>query len=722
LDKSIAKGLHDRLYDKRKAAALELEKVIKQCLAEGNSPKIREIINDLCCGYAYAVHQPNARNGGLIGLAAAAIALGQNEVANYLEDIIHPVLACFGDQDARVRYYACEALYNISKVAKGEVLLYFNEIFDVLCKLSSDSEMSVKKGADLLDRLIKDIVAEKAATYVSVLQTRDPTELLKNNTIVDSDGKTLQINEPQEPTAFNLQKFIPLLTERIFVINPFTRMFLVSWIKLLDSIPDLELVSYLPTFLGGLISFLSDTHKDVRVVTHNLLDLFLHEIRRISEIKEFVEERDKQLELKRKNHENGSEPTNNSLENVSKKIQDEETNDNVYEDPDDTSTSEGALYIPGQDVVLDYPRIIDILISHLDSSEEEIQLVVLSWIETLLEISSQSFLDYIPKLLMVLLQTMANESEQLRENSKLVNNHLMELVLNLDEEQDKRLNYSPIINTLILHFTNEKPITRVASIDWLTMLHNKNPKQLLEHGDNTFLTLLKALSDQSEEVINKDLQLLSKISNESDDVYFNSFMSDLLTLFKNDRKLLETRGSFIIRTMCISLNPERIFKSLAEVLEEEKDLNFVSIIIQILNNNLLTAPELNKLRKKLTSLTTSDSVSNNEGWITFSTLFKSWCHNPAAALSLCLISQNYQLAYNILTELVEYEITINLLVQLDILIQLLESPVFTKLRLQLLEAEKYPYLYKCLYGILMLLPQSLAFKTLQNRLNSVGPI
>lgn len=45
------------------------------------------------------------------------------------------MLACFADQDARVRYYACESMYNIAKVAKGEILLYFNEIFDALCKV-----------------------------------------------------------------------------------------------------------------------------------------------------------------------------------------------------------------------------------------------------------------------------------------------------------------------------------------------------------------------------------------------------------------------------------------------------------------------------------------------------------------------------------------------------------------------------------------------------------
>lgn len=72
--------------------------------------------------------------GGLIGLAAVVIAIGQ-DVAEYLEDIVPPVLSCFSDQEYRVRYYACESMYNIAKVAKGEILLYFNEIFDALSKV-----------------------------------------------------------------------------------------------------------------------------------------------------------------------------------------------------------------------------------------------------------------------------------------------------------------------------------------------------------------------------------------------------------------------------------------------------------------------------------------------------------------------------------------------------------------------------------------------------------
>lgn len=65
------------------------------------------------------------------------------DLARYLAKIVPPVLACFTDQDARVRYYACEAMYNIAKVAKGEILIYFNDIFDALCKVSHGKSHSV---------------------------------------------------------------------------------------------------------------------------------------------------------------------------------------------------------------------------------------------------------------------------------------------------------------------------------------------------------------------------------------------------------------------------------------------------------------------------------------------------------------------------------------------------------------------------------------------------
>ena len=52
-----------------------------------------------------------------------------------LPELVTPVLVCFDDPDARVRYYACESLYNISKVARGAVLVFFNAMFNGLCKV-----------------------------------------------------------------------------------------------------------------------------------------------------------------------------------------------------------------------------------------------------------------------------------------------------------------------------------------------------------------------------------------------------------------------------------------------------------------------------------------------------------------------------------------------------------------------------------------------------------
>lgn len=100
----------------------------------------------------------------------------------------------------------------------------------------------------------------------------------------------------------------------------------------------------------------------------------------------------------------------------------------------------------------------------------------------------------------------------------------------------------------------------------------------------------------------------------------------------------------------------------------------------------------------------------------------SWSHDPVATLSLCLLTQVYDHACQLLLMIGELEVTVALLVELDKLIQLLESPIFTSLRLQLLEPQRYAYLIKCLYGILMLMPQSSAYNTLRARLDCVPTI
>lgn len=166
------------------------------------------------------------------------------------------------------------------------------------------------------------------------------------------------------------------------------------------------------------------------------------------------------------------------------------------------------------------------------------------------------------------------------------------------------LDYAAAVNSLTLLFLNDHEATRVAALTWLIMLHRKAPRKIVAFNDGTFPALLKTLSDPAEAVVKKDLELLSQISRNSEDDYFSNFMVSLLQLFSTDRKLLEMRGNLIIRQLCMKLSPERIYRTLAEAIEKEEDLEFASIMVQNLNNNLITAPELADLRKRLRNLET----------------------------------------------------------------------------------------------------------------------
>lgn len=109
-------------------------------------------------------------------------------------------------------------------------------------------------------------------------------------------------------------------------------------------------------------------------------------------------------------------------------------------------------------------------------------------------------------------------------------------------------------------------------------------------------------------------------------------------------------------------------------------------------------------------------------WHLFKTLYSSWCHNPVATVSLCLLSQNYDHASNLVQKFADIEITADLLKEIDSLVQLIESPIFAFLRLQLLAPQEHVSLVRTLYGLLMLLPQSSAFSSLKQRLSCVPVI
>jgi len=176
-----------------------------------------------------------------------------------------------------------------------------------------------------------------------------------------------------------------------------------------------------------------------------------------------------------------------------------------------------------------------------------------------------------------------------------------------------------------------------------------------------------------------------------------------------------------VRKFCVLLNAKSVYIRMADLLSRNDfSLEFISTMVQTLNLILLTAPELHELRSLLK--TSFQPTASDEDRLVFVSLFNCWCHNPVATFSLCLLAQAYDVSFALIKKFTtDLEVTVGILMQVDKLVQLLESPIFVHLRLQLLDVEA-PYhapLLKACYGLLMLLPQSDAFRTLNERLATV---
>ncbi|KAI8491112.1 PtdIns(3,5)P(2) sythesis regulation factor [Branchiostoma belcheri] len=694
LSLSTVRALNDKLYEKRKVAALEIEKMVKEFSTANNSSQIQQLIRVLTDEFAVS-NNPHSRKGGLIGLAACAIALGK-ESSMYLDPLIDPVLACFSDPDSRVRYYACEALYNIVKVARGAVLGRFNDIFDGLSKLAADPDPNVKNGSELLDRLLKDIVSES--------------------------------------TSFDLASFMPLLRERIYTKNQFARQFLVSWVTVLDSVPDINMLVYLPEFLDGLFHILADPSREVRRMCESALGEFLKGIKKSPSSANFsnmvnilivhCQAQDELLQLtaimwlKEFILLSGRAMLPFAAGILTAVL------------PCDTAIAVNnslLRLITTEDdldkVELELAPVVDVLTRHLLHESMLTRIAVLRWIYNLhIKIPNKIF-RHVDELFPVLLKTLSDKADEIVFSTKDRHVHLC-----VDSVQHQRQTCLPVFGWY------SAPRTGMFTCVWIVFSTKDRHVYLcvdsVQHQGQAcspvILLDLEVLAEIASSPAGQRARPAGEKSGSSQNLatggepsspgvmmntYFTKFMVSLIKLFSTDKELLENRGSFIVRQLCLLLNAEAIFRALAEILLEEEDLRFAAIMVQTLNSILLTSTELFELRTQLKDLKTKESCD------LFCCLYQSWCHNPVATVSLCLLTQNYRHSCDLLQLFGDLEVTVEFLTEIDKLVQLIESPIFTYLRLQLLDAQQNAYLIKALYGLLMLLPQSRAFDTLRHRLD-----
>lgn len=233
-------------YDRRKIAALEVERLVHSFAAQNQVDRVLSLVNTLSA-YAQAEAPSNTRKGGLLCLAAVAVGLASQNSAlvsstEFLSKVFPPIITACTDSDPRVRYYSLEALYNLAKSARTAILDLFGDIFDVLFKLCDDSDYAVQNASAFLDDLMK--------TYVSNAQ------------------------------SFDVDSFLPTLTACLTVESSKKRQFLLGWVALLDSLPhaDRHLLAAVPSMLPAMLEYLDDSDFQVKQAAEKLLSQLADDI------------------------------------------------------------------------------------------------------------------------------------------------------------------------------------------------------------------------------------------------------------------------------------------------------------------------------------------------------------------------------------------------------------------------------------------------------------
>uniref|UniRef100_A0A0N4ZX00 Protein VAC14 homolog n=1 Tax=Parastrongyloides trichosuri TaxID=131310 RepID=A0A0N4ZX00_PARTI len=621
LTASLVKALTDKLFEKRKLAATDLEKQVREIVKNDQTKDLERVIMILCG----LTTNPNmhARAGGLIGIAAVAIALGKNSLP-YTRTLIEAVMPSFSDHESKVRYYACESLYNVVKICKGNSLNMFDQLFDTLWRLSADTDQNVRSGSDLLERLLKDIV------------------------------KTTE--------GFNVEKVMVLIKERIYAEEFYCRRFVISWLKHMIDIPGFDIVIYIPEIIDGLFKMLGDNMDVVRTFTENVLNQLLAKINK------------------------------DNINNINIKA------------------------------------VIDILVVHTKNSSNNFvgKRVALIWLEKLIIVSeSQLIFPHLPNYLTAVLPCLTSTDTK----ANAINKKLNELDLT-----GGHLPMKEIVDVLLFHISYEAIETRIASLKWIQKIYLSLPTELFLFMDELFPKLLSSLTDPSDEVLILAIDILAEVCGDrsvkieyenftlkedlSDELrtvspYLLKFTTSLLDMFRKEPSLMTDRGMAIIRQTCALLGPDHIYKSFSLLLVKDTNTDFISKMVSMLNIILNTTVECFELREKLRNLDTEESVD------LFLAIYRCWCYQPINTLGLCLLSQNYSHAADIVKRLSKIDMTVDLLVEIDRLIQLIESPILSHVRLDLLSYNYQKPLASVLSSLLMLLPQTEAFNTLHKRLQLI---
>jgi len=314
--------------------------------------------------------------------------------------------------------------------------------------------------------------------------------------------------------------------------------------------------------------------------------------------------------------------------------------------------------------------------------------------------------------------------QRLRELCRGVNMDVMRMINTAHAEAERtpsavsEIPWQALIEVFVQMIRKGKHPAKLAIMRWWYLLFKINQPKMSCFVDDIVPELLRALADTSDEVVIVGVSVIAEICDpkyDNERNLFGSFVRNLLNYFKLEDSLRVNRAPFIIRQLCVLLDPEVLLRTFSELLMDFDDVVYKRRIVDMLNTIVMTTSELHSLRIRLKDMKTEQSRD------LFTSLYKSWRVSPVAAIGLSFLSGCYRHAGDLIRIIGDDEINTEMLVELDRLVQLIESPLLAHIRMELLDSTRNADLLYALYGLLMFLPQCHAFHCLKDRLACLPP-
>ena len=177
----------------------------------------------------------------------------------------------------------------------------------------------------------------------------------------------------------------------------------------------------------------------------------------------------------------------------------------------DNALSDFLKEINDADVV-ELGPIIPILMEQSRSKERTNRLVAMTWLNDFIDIGKTALLKFYAVMLGSIMFCTSDPDKEINSLTKKANLSLMSLI----QSTSIKFDLDPLLQTLTRELVSEFVTTRLAALHWVSMLHEKDPEEMNKSIGNLLPVLLKTVSDEDDEAVLLDLQVIARISQNED--------------------------------------------------------------------------------------------------------------------------------------------------------------------------------------------------------------